>query len=581
MLPRGLAVLALLALTSCGTAPAELADGPDDVALPGGKADSPYSDCQLTRVLTYVNDPATTYEVMRAAAVPSTAARNIVAHRDGPDGLAGTADDDRFDDLAELDAVKYVGPVTLSRLVAAAEGPCAAATSIDVIFSPQPYDQSHLARIAELIDGAQRSLDLALYSFSDAKISDALKRAVARGVSVRLIYDTASEDRKSPAGTASARLEDLGVDVRWVNKIMHHKFAIVDGARDGLEEAADATVVTGSANWSYSAGTRYDENTVFIRHSPELALRFQREFNYLWDNSREFLWNQDLQFFSSAPVDDTTLPDDPALDAVFTSANFRVAETSYGPTFTIVRGRNTVVDRLVALIRSATKSIHLASGHLRSRAVAEALMSKHVESPEVEIRIYLDGQEYISESYNRSQESNLAACLAAAGDNTTKQADCVDNNFYFSYVVQSAGIPLRFKYYAYRWDFTYAVQMHHKYLVVDDRVLAAGSYNLSDNAEHATMENMVFYSGPAYQDLIDAFEGNFNAIWETGRAGDAYQALVQRIESGPGDIPLVFDSLALDHDEVTELKRLIRQYCPIVDSDAYRSDPANHRTCPR
>ena len=53
--------------------------------------------------------------------------------------------------------------------------------------------------------------------------------------------------------------------------------------------------------------------------------------------------------------------------------------------------------RLVAGIKAATRSIHLASGHMRSREVAEAL---------------------------------VATCLAAAG--------------------------VRDRYYAYRWDFTYA-----------------------------------------------------------------------------------------------------------------------------
>lgn len=44
------------------------------------------------------------------AGLDARAARNIVAHRDGPDGL--------FDDLAELDAVPYVGPVALDKLLA-------------------------------------------------------------------------------------------------------------------------------------------------------------------------------------------------------------------------------------------------------------------------------------------------------------------------------------------------------------------------------------------------------------------------------------------------------------------------------
>jgi DNA uptake protein ComE-like DNA-binding protein len=44
------------------------------------------------------------------------AAENIVAHRDGADGVAGSADDDWFDDVAELDAVAYVGEAAIAKL---------------------------------------------------------------------------------------------------------------------------------------------------------------------------------------------------------------------------------------------------------------------------------------------------------------------------------------------------------------------------------------------------------------------------------------------------------------------------------
>jgi hypothetical protein len=46
-------------------------------------------------------------------------------------------------------------------------------------------------------------------------------------------------------------------------------------------------------------------------------------------------------------------------------------------------------------------------------------------------------------------------------------------------------------------------------------------------------------------------------------------------------VPLVFDPLALDHAQVTALKALIRAECPAVDSTEYRSDPPNHKYCPR
>ena len=51
------------------------------------------------------------------AGLDARAAAGIVAHRNGPDAIAGTADDDPFDTLTELDAVRWVGDSALTKLL--------------------------------------------------------------------------------------------------------------------------------------------------------------------------------------------------------------------------------------------------------------------------------------------------------------------------------------------------------------------------------------------------------------------------------------------------------------------------------
>ncbi len=64
--------------------------------------------------LAFVNDASTTLAVLDVdAALASNAAANIINHRNGPDGVFGTGDDDLFDTIAELDAISFVGPATL------------------------------------------------------------------------------------------------------------------------------------------------------------------------------------------------------------------------------------------------------------------------------------------------------------------------------------------------------------------------------------------------------------------------------------------------------------------------------------
>ncbi len=578
-----LIVAALLVGCSAASEPstAEDGDGELDNAMPPTKADSPYTDCQLAQIAVMANDPATTADTLVAAGVASRAARGIIAHRDGPDGVAGTADDDRFDSAQEVDDIAYVGSKTFGKMIATVAHRCEHKPSAEVIFSPRGYDESHLARIAQLIDSAQRSIDVAIYSFSDSAVSDALKRAADRGVTIRLVFEDARNQKSKPAGTYSAKLEDLGVDVRYVNKIMHHKFIIIDGPRTSIDEAYTGLLVTGSANWSNGAATRYDENTVVLRDCGEIVLRFQREFNQLWDNSRDLVWNDKLAFFTSKPLDLSLIADEPGIDAVFTSANFTVTQSSAGPGFSLIDGKNEISDRLVKLIEGATKSIHIASGHLRSSPVANALLAKIKDIPGLDLRVYLDDQEYLSLSAANAQQAELDTCLTAAGSDLDAQQACTESGLLFSHTLHSAGIPLRYKFYAYRWNASYALQMHHKYMVFDGTTLISGSYNLSDNAEHETMENMVQYEATQWPDLVNAFEANFESIWVTGEPEQRYQKLMDLIANTTDPIPLVFDPIALDWNQVTSLKSAIRAACPVVDSDPYRVAATRHMICPR
>lgn len=534
------------------------------------------AEAQAVRAL--LNDPATTKEVLTKAKVTSAAAKALIAHRDGPDGVLRTADDDVFDTVTEVDAVSGVGTATIKRLITVAteKGYLAAeqAKKRSVIFSPQVAAQSHTAEIAKVIATAKKSIDIAMYSYSDAGVGTALADAVKRGVKVRFVFETAGEDRKL-MGTAltnskSGKLETAGVDVRWVNKIMHHKFMIVDGPRDDLAAAKTATVVSGSGNWSGGAATIYDENTLFMTAYPELSLRLQRDFNLMWEHSKDFVSNPALTFEASTlKITDEMIPLDPGAQIFFTSDNFTVKDS----TFTTA-GKNTISDELVRAIEGAKDRIHVASGHLRSRPVAEAIMKKAAENPEVDIVLYLDGQEYVSESGNSQQKADQETCLASATTESKKRT-CLDKDYLYGRDVEKAGATVRYKYYAYRWDAGYAAQMHNKVLIIDD-ALYTGSYNLSDNAEHNTFENMFLFKGPEFRDLVEDYEEHFQQMWTTGEGKLA--GLRSKIDQD-ATIPLVFDPMSLTWTEVRDLKSLIAAECPAANSAEYRENATAHKVC--
>ncbi len=538
----------------------------------------PEATPEAAAVRALLNDPATDAAVLKKAKVSSTVSKAILAHRAGADGTFRTADDNLFDTVVEADGVKGVGTATIKNLqkVATELGYLDAqkAKKRSVIFSPQAADKSHNVEVARLIGEAQTSVDIAMYSFSDANISAALSAAVARGVKVRFLFETANEDRKL-TGTAltnskSGKLETMGVDVRWVTKIMHHKMMIIDGPRDDAEAANTATIASGSGNWSGGAATKYDENTMFMTAYPELALKLQREFNLLWEHSTDLVSNPAIvSETSSLEITDDMIVEDPGMDVFFTSKNFKATNTTFSGL-----GTDEVADKLVEAIEGAESRILVASGHLRSRPVAEALIKKRSESPDLEIRVYLDGQEYISDSANTQQKTDRDACVAAATTETKKKA-CMDKSFLFGLEVDKGGIDVRFKYYAYRWDTSYASQMHNKYLIVDD-ALYSGSYNLSDNAEHNTFENVFKFQGPEFRDLIGQYEARFEILWKQGEG--LLPGLTQKIDND-ATIPIVFPAMSLSWEEVRDLKSLISKECPAVNSEAFRTNPAAHQTC--
>lgn len=530
-------------------------------------------------VLAMVNDRTLSSASLKSTAkLDARGSKNIVAHRDGADGVLRTADDDLFDTIAELDAVSLVGPSTLKKLKAAAEAQgyleAQERKERSVVFSPQPIEKSHNAFIAQAIRGAKRTVDVAIYSYSDAAIGAALSDAVARGVKVRFLFQTASEDRKLTgaelAATKSGRLEAAGIDVRWVNKIMHHKFTIIDGPREDVSFAEESQLITGSGNWSNGAATKYDENTLFLKAYPELSLRFQREFDHLWAYSRDLASNPAITSdISTEDIPEEVIAEDTGSHVYFTSDNF----DAVGDGFTGNRG-NRVADVLVEAIGRAEKRIHVASGHLRSRPVSEALIARKAEEPELDIRVYLDGQEYISKASHDLQVQELDACVAAA-TTESKKAACLDKGFLFGFLVGESGIDVRYKYYAYRWDASYAPQMHNKVLIVDDE-LFTGSYNLSDNAEHATFENMLHFRGPEFEDLVEQYDAHFDVLWKQGDG--LLQGFRKQVDEQP-TFPILFPAMSLSWQEVRDLKSLIAAECPAVNSAEFRANPTAYQSC--
>ncbi len=108
-----------LAVVLAGCGAGALEDGQAGELEEGG---SQLTTAEKQLVVDAMNDARTSVASLTASGVSSGAAKNLVSHRDGADAAYGTADDDRFDSYAEVDAVALVGTATLARLLTYAQG---------------------------------------------------------------------------------------------------------------------------------------------------------------------------------------------------------------------------------------------------------------------------------------------------------------------------------------------------------------------------------------------------------------------------------------------------------------------------
>jgi len=128
------------------------------------------------------------------------------------------------------------------------------------------------AVLADAIDAAQYSLDVAIYHLDLWSIRDALIRAHRRGVRVRLIVESDYQAEAEIAELEYAGIEVIG-DMR--EPLMHHKFVVLD----------DVQVWTGSMNFTVR-GAYVNNNNLLAVRSSELAHRYTQEFEEMFLEDR-------------------------------------------------------------------------------------------------------------------------------------------------------------------------------------------------------------------------------------------------------------------------------------------------------
>ena len=153
-------------------------------------------------------------------------------------------------------------------------------TSLQAKQAPPPVvglslDHNPAAVTSDVIAMAERSIAALVYKFDNETILKAIEKAVARGVTVRLLVDGSEAERKR---SQAQEAKKAGAEVRrWKPKKgkLHAKCLIIDGSR----------VLTGSFNWTDSASESNVELLLFSDDAP-VAREFQKIFERLWEEGK-------------------------------------------------------------------------------------------------------------------------------------------------------------------------------------------------------------------------------------------------------------------------------------------------------
>jgi phosphatidylserine/phosphatidylglycerophosphate/cardiolipin synthase-like enzyme len=346
--------------------------------------------------------------------------------------------------------------------------------------------QEIAAKLAAFIQGAQRSLDLAVY---DLRLSDPLKAIVAgalsaratAGVAIRIAYDADKPEPPqvaqgmdpAPPGTGQF-VQSLGYPYRRIGgpKLMHNKYIVRDlPDPDATDDAPGAAVWTGSTNMTDDSWN-VEENNILQIASPEMARFYARDFADLWQagdigTSGSFDTSPVRLQYAGTPVD---------------------AQVYFSP------GRGPQIDDAVAArVSSAQRRVRIWNMLINSGALISALGD-----------LLTAGQVQISGLYDRTQMASVLTQWQDVPHNVWKIGAVRQ-------IVAQAGLIGKNST-PYRPD-TIHDFMHAKVLVVDDTVIT-GSYNFSRSAEF-NAENLLMLDNAALADRYSAYVDHLMAKYQS------------------------------------------------------------------
>jgi phosphatidylserine/phosphatidylglycerophosphate/cardiolipin synthase-like enzyme len=395
-----------------------------------------------------------------------------------------------------------------------------AQASIKTMF--HPYDPT-MNEIAEYIMKAESTIDLALYNIDASKSNPVIaafgtkeiqERLKSGDLIVRILFE--GYDSKENNQKKMAQLEALGLDAKYlgVGRKMHHKFATID------TNSRKPVLITGSANWSMSSQRNYNENIIYLEDKPGITSAFQKQFNLLWSQSKEFgnkAKEDERQQIGTLPV----IKVEEGFEVHFNTENLKVTPRGFRKDSS---KKGFVLTReVVALINNAESRIEIATTRLKLRPIYEALKAAAARGVKIDLVVTMG--EYAPSYYrNRSKIKKCESIFDEKCSTSQNFSIFLEREDY----VGKENVTVRIKHFDIRKDSYLQKQMHSKYMIVDNKTLITGSFNWSVSAEYNHFENIITISGEHYPKVLEDFNQDFDRLWNLNRK--SFEPFVDELE---------------------------------------------------
>jgi len=355
-----------------------------------------------------------------------------------------------------------------------------------VAFRPNVPVEADLVRA---IDAAQKSIHLALYEFKQGDVLDALRRARERGVEIRIILDYSNvfpqsredDDYKPRRSNEIWALLREEFDVSVLKGfgpfgINHNKIAVID------QELPESLATFGSYNWSWTAETAHYENANFTTERKRVAA-LMSYWSWLSTQAKEVKHGAEAADFTW-PAEAPTPPIDIPLDVAFNG--IRLPWLVLSPNKT---PGATFEDRLAQAMGAAKESIDVSIFALRSTKIAEAMAAALKRG--VNVRLIMD------EGQAGTPVFGIYAQWLAYQERTRGPRDG-------HIEVRTLAGPDPGA------EFQLAQKNHHKFTLLDGKLVETGSANYTKYAAEANFENANFLDDATD---VAAYQFVFEHIW--------------------------------------------------------------------